>query len=68
MDVAVLQKHLSDLAGLLGEAGGKAVSAGVSACADALGPFAGYPVEKFAAFLKVAEEYHRAGLTPDKLP
>jgi hypothetical protein len=69
MDVAALQKHLSDLAGFVRDAGANAtVGNQITAAAEALAPFRGYKIDQFAAFLKIAEEYHRAGVTPDKVP
>lgn len=69
MDVAVLHKHLSDLAGTLQKAdASQTVVNGIKATAEALAPFAGYRIEQFAAFLKVVDEYRKAGVTPDKVP
>lgn len=66
MNVAVLQKHLRDLAAFLADAeAGKSVVKDLTAIHDALTPFAAEELGKFADFLKLAEEYKRTGvLTP----
>lgn len=69
MNVAAVQKHLSDLTEFLRSAGATApILNGLTAVRDGLAPFAEYKVEQFAAFLKLVDEYRRAGVEPDKVP
>lgn len=69
MNVAALQKHISDLTGFVSDAGGnKSVVEGLDSVRRGLEPFAAYKFEDFAAFLKVAldiaDEFKRTGQVP----
>jgi hypothetical protein len=69
MLVAALRKHFVGVADLMREAGASSTALnGVTVAANALAPFDGYKLDQFAAFLRVADDYHRAGLTPANLP
>jgi hypothetical protein len=69
VNVAVLQKHLSDLTQTLREAGAtKPVLDGLTATANSLIPFADMKVEAFADFLVLVKGYKDAGVGPDQAP
>jgi hypothetical protein len=69
VNVAALQTHLRDLAGFLSRAGaGAGVVRDLTAIHDALTPFGPDPLDKFAEFLRAAEEYKRTGIVPVKGP
>jgi hypothetical protein len=65
MNVAALQRHLSDLTEFLSQAGATSkVLDGLKAVHAGLEPFAEYEFNDFATFLKHADEYKRAGVIP----
>jgi len=69
MNVASVQKHFRDLAGLLADvSGAKNVVAELSAFAAALEPCRSMSVAKFGEFLRLAEEHQRTGKLDPSVP